>query len=310
MLQWKFAYSEKMMLRNRVFKIATQRVISKTGRFLKGAAFGHMGFCTSWAVDVHDGSREWLEVTEVELHLKNLADEFRGKRIAHISDLHCGRTVSGKYLSHCVERINQLDCDIVVLTGDYITHDHSGRFRKKVVDLISSLRSRLGVFACLGNHDYGLGGVFRNGQDEKLEEMVAGMQKSDVTVLRNESSVLEIGGGRLRFVGLGDLWADDFEPAKAFAGNGESDAVIALSHNPETVAHLGEFDFDAVMCGHTHGMRTEWMSLVDGTMSNRRSYHAGLYHVGEKKVYVNRGLGRLGRSFVNARPEITVYKLA
>lgn len=285
-------------------------MITKAGRFLKGAACGQMGFCTSWAVDVHDGRWEWLEVTEVDLHLKNLADDFRGKRIAHISDLHCSRTVSSKYLSHCIERINQLGCDIVVLTGDYITHDHSGRFRKKVVDLISSLKSPLGVFACLGNHDYGIGGVFRKNQNDKLEHMISSMQKNNVTVLRNESSTLEIGSSRLKFVGLGDLWANDFKPEKAFAGNSKSDTVIALSHNPETVAHLRNFDFDAVMCGHTHGMRTEWMALVDGTMANRRSYHAGLYKVGEKKVYVNRGLGRLGRGFVNARPEITVYKLA
>jgi predicted MPP superfamily phosphohydrolase len=34
-----------------------------------------------------------------------------------------------------------------------------------------------------------------------------------------------------------------------------------------------------------------------------------MYDVDGTKLYVNRGLGRLGRARLNARPEITVYTL-
>jgi predicted MPP superfamily phosphohydrolase len=40
-----------------------------------------------------------------------------------------------------------------------------------------------------------------------------------------------------------------------------------------------------------------------------RRFHAGMFEVAGKKLYVNRGLGRLGRTLFNARPEITVMTL-
>ena len=114
------------------------RMMKRRGRYLKGAAFGKLGFCTSWAVNAHhDDGPEWVEVVEVPLRLKKIPAVFKGKRIIHVSDLHCSRTVSGKYLKCCIERINRLAADIVVLTGDYVTYDYYGRFRKKVVKLIS-----------------------------------------------------------------------------------------------------------------------------------------------------------------------------
>lgn len=279
------------------------------GRYVKGAAFGTMGFCTSWAVDVYGGGQEWIEVVEVDLPLKRLGEKFRGKRIVHVSDLHCSPTVSSKYLGHCVDRINQLEGDIVVLTGDYITYDYSGRFRRKVADLVGSVRSRHGVYACLGNHDYGIGGMGRSRQDEALNQMIAEMEGEGVNVLRNESKLLEIGGDGLWFVGLGDLWAGDLEPGRAFADVNSNDAVIALAHNPESIVHLQEFACDAVMSGHTHGVGIEWNPRLKRPIVNRRPFRSGFYRHGDKKLYVNRGLGRLGKLIFNTRPEITVFSL-
>ena len=44
----------------------------------------------------------------------------------------------------------------MVLTGDYITYDFAGTYRKKVVSLLGNIESRFGTYACLGNHDYGI----------------------------------------------------------------------------------------------------------------------------------------------------------
>lgn len=289
--------------------IEKQGTIRRRGRYLRGAVLGNLGFCTSWAVDVRGDGPEWIEVVEVELCLCGLGKQFVGRSIVHVSDLHCSRTVSGKYLEHCVERINMLEADIVVLTGDYITHDYCGRFGERVVDLVGGIQSRLGVYACLGNHDYGVGGLFRRRRDGKLKRMVRGMEGNGVNVLRNESSVVEIEGQGLRFVGLGDLWADDFKPKKAFCDVGADEAVIALAHNPEVVEYLDEFAADAVMCGHTHGIRVDLTAPLEGPIINRRCYYAGMYEVGDKKLYVNRGLGRVGKTLFNTRPEITLFNL-
>jgi len=245
----------------------------------------------------------------LNLQVRGLGDSFTGKRIVHVSDLHCSRTVSSKYLEHCIERVNQLQPDVVVLTGDYVTYDINGRFSEKVIPLVGKLKSTFGVYACMGNHDYGVDVIFgqlpRRG---RLDELTEGMESYGVTVLRNRAGALELDGHKLWFVGLGDIWANDCEPELAFAGVGDG-AVIVLFHNPESIKHLKGFRFGAALCGHTHGSRLRYSHPTTGALISRHDYSAGLYDLGDKKLYVNRGLGRHGRGFFNTRPEITVYDL-
>jgi uncharacterized protein len=271
-------------------------------RFLKGLTLGTLGFCTSFAVDNDGHGPEWLEVVNLNLDIRNLPPKFAGKRIVHISDLHCGRTVSRKYLQHCVERINNLEPDIIVLTGDYVTYDARGRFKSKVIQLLGGLRSTMGIYACLGNHDYGIRKLKR---DNSTLELVKGLHHNGVRVLRNQATALKIRSEKLWLVGLGDLLRDDCDPDRAFASL-PSDAVsITLVHNPDAIDHLADVETDAVMCGHTHGAK------VDANNPTRTTrFRAGMFDVHGKKLYVNRGLGRLGRPRLNCRPEITVYTLS
>jgi len=278
------------------------------GHYLKGAVLGSLGFCTRWAVDAHGIGPEWIEVVDVDLHLQSPFGRLHGTRIAHISDLHLSRTVSSGYLSRCIERVNLLDVDVVVLTGDYITYDIRGRYREKIVALLGKIKSRFGAYACLGNHDYGVRGLPDSSRNRLLHRMIKGMEASGITVLRNEASVLDIDGHPLWFVGLGDLRVGDFRPREAFAGVPAEQVAIALIHNPRGVEHLGEFGAHAVMSGHTHG-RISRSSAGLPWLNKRRRFHSGMYEVEGKKLYVNRGLGRVGRARFNVRPEITVFTL-
>ncbi|HPS54518.1 MAG TPA: metallophosphoesterase [Sedimentisphaerales bacterium] len=270
---------------------------------------GSLGFCTSWAVDASGEGREWIEIVELDLEVPNLPVGFEGKRIIHISDLHCSRTVSAKYLNSCVDRVNELDGDIVVLTGDYITHDISGKFRKKAVDIVAGLKSRYGVYASLGNHDYGIEAFPELSREKSLRFMIRGFERKGVNVLRNNSHRIDLSGGSLRIVGLGDMWAGDLNAGKAFADVDSDEAVIVLSHNPDSISYLDGYDAGVVMSGHTHGVGLQFSVNRGFSCINKLNYPGGLYDVGGKKLYVNRGLGRLGRALFNARPEITVFKL-
>jgi predicted MPP superfamily phosphohydrolase len=229
-------------------------------------------------------------------------------RIVHASDFHCSRTVTAKYLQRCIDRINALEPDVIVLTGDYITHDRTGRFSERVSELLAKLKSRYGIYAALGNHDYGIGGAIRIDRNGGLDEMIDRFEAGGIRVLRNEAQCLQIDGHKLWFVGLGDVWAYDCDPAKAFAQVDSAGPVIALVHNPDSARHLSGFDYDAIVCGHTHGCRYEWTTLPDRPLLMRRRFKAGMYRLGERSLYVNRGLGRHGRLF-NKRPEITVFTL-
>lgn len=285
------------------------RVMKGLVRYIKGASLGNLGFCTSWAIDHKQRGPEWVELVELELKIKNLPENLTGFKIIHLSDLHCSRTVSAEYLKKCIDRINLLGADIVVLTGDYITHDCRGTFRKKVSEIINGIRSRMGVFACLGNHDYGIGGTFGSYRPKHLGQMIGSIGDAGAVMLRNQSNLLEIEGTKIRVVGLGDLWANDLEPQPAFKNVAKDEVVIVLAHNPNTVHYLGRYDFDAMFSGHTHGLSVEWRQPPGRLRYVRRCLYSGLYEISGHKLYVNRGLGRLGKAFFNTRPEITVYRL-
>jgi len=297
--------------------ISDGRVSNKQSHYLKGVTLGTLGFCTRWAVDANGVGPEWIEVVEIDLHVNPVRDSaaegtngssrLYGTRIAHISDLHFSRTVSSAYLHRCVERINMLDVDIVVLTGDYITYDVLGRYREKVTTLLGNIESRFGAYACLGNHDYGVALSGRR-RGQLLHKLISGMEARGIIVLRNESTVIDIDGHPLWFVGLGDLNVGDFEPEKAFAEVPTDQVTIALMHNPRGVEHLGEFEANAIVSGHTHGRKSRFSVSLPWTNEERR-FHTGLYEFGGKKLYVNRGLGRVGRTRRKIRPEITIFTL-
>lgn len=275
---------------------------------MKGAALGSLGFCTGWAIDADGTGPEWTEIVEIDLYMHSRHSPLSGRRIAHISDLHHSRTVSTGYLRRCIERINLLDVDIVVLTGDYITYDFRGTYRRKVVNLLSEIRSRFGAYACLGNHDYGVSSHSDSRRSHLLNRLTRGMETSGITVLKNTATVLDVDGHPLWLVGLGDLRVGDFRPHEAFAEVPADQATIALMHNPRGVEHLGEYAAHAVMSGHTHGRKTRFWRDPMGA-SYRRRFHAGMYEVEGTKLYVNRGLGRVGRAKLSIRPEITIFTL-
>ena len=290
-------------------QILKQKIkLSDHARHAKGVTLGKLGFCTSHAICKKGVGPEWIEVVKIDVPLKNLPEKLRGKRIVQISDIHCSRTVSSRYIKRCIDRVNALAPDIVVLTGDYVTHDLSGKFRQSAVELIGEIRSNYGVYACLGNHDYGFGSIIGKNHNSQLDSMVSNMQAKGIRLLQNESSVADIDGQPLWLVGLGDLWVGDLDPKKAFADVPCNEAVIAMVHNPDGIDHLEAFPADIVMSGHTHGTTKDFNFSLKKLMRNRR-FHAGMFNVGDKHLYVNRGLGRMGRTGFNARPEITVMTL-
>ena len=277
---------------------------------MRGVVLGTMGFCTACAIDAWGVEPEWVEVVERELKLKKLPRGFHGKKIIQISDLHLSATVSKKYLKRCVRRVNMLGGDMVVLTGDYITFDRRGSYKEKVIELLGELESPLGVYACLGNHDYGVAASWQKGRENPVNYLCEGMARQGIKVLRNQAEFIQTGNDKICLVGLGDMWAGDMHIDRGFEGVSEDVTTIVLVHNPDSIEKLIERKTDAILCGHTHGgqVRVPFLGPPILPIKNRH-YYAGMFEVGDTTLYVNRGLGRLGRMRFNCRPEITVFTL-
>ncbi|MDE5690451.1 MAG: metallophosphoesterase, partial [Duncaniella sp.] len=85
-------------------------------------------------------NRFQIDVNEVEIGIDGLPDEFDGYRIAQISDLHVGTFGSDtSFVSTLADRVNALDADMIVFTGD-IVNRHSSEL-EPFVDALSGIEA-------------------------------------------------------------------------------------------------------------------------------------------------------------------------
>jgi predicted MPP superfamily phosphohydrolase len=275
--------------------ISRRRLLRAAGASL-GAAAG-VGLYT-WRVEPH-----WVEFVRRPLPLPGLPPSLAHRTLIQISDVHVGLTVSDDYLIATFRRITELQPDIVVLTGDLISHHHA------VLPQLSNVfqhfpQGRLATLAVLGNHDYGP--VW---SDPTLaQRVIETVQPFGVTVLRNQ--LYDIDG--LQIVGLDDVWAKRFRPQEVLGRLDARRASVVLSHNPDTVDLPGWGEYAGwILSGHTHGGQCKPPFLPPPLLpvKNQR-YTAGEFALsGNRRLYINRGVGYLARVRFNVRPEVTVFDL-
>jgi predicted MPP superfamily phosphohydrolase len=243
----------------------------------------------------------WFEVCEHDLALPGLPDAFAGLTIAHISDLHFGRWMSPENLAPALHAVQGLGADIIVVTGDLISRVTHGE-PDMVVQALSQLSAREGVFVVLGNHDWWVGGSI-------IAESVG---RSSATLLDNRHVMLRRGRQTLYMAGVDDVWVGRHDLATALDGVPSDGRVILLAHEP---------DFADIACrdrrillqlsGHSHGGQV----CVPGYGGLHfppwaRKYSRGLYRLGELTHYTNRGLGMVTLPLrFCCRPEITRFTL-
>src|SRR5882724_9844581 len=121
-----------------------------------------------------------LVIHQEVVQIDNWPKDLSGLRIAIISDIHTGGPfINDKKLVEIVTRTNQLNPDLIVLLGDYMSHDswHSHRVEPEVTAAaLKNLRAPLGVYSVLGNHDWWYNG----------EKVRAALEQNGIRVLEDE----------------------------------------------------------------------------------------------------------------------------
>ena len=253
----------------------------------------------AWLIEPH-----WLEVVRRDLPIRFLPDALDGKTLVQISDLHIGPEVSDDYLRGALQTVAQIDPDILVVTGDFMTCtaeeelDHVSR-------VLENLRpARLATLGILGNHDYAK--KYRN--VEVAEQLTARLTDLGFVILRNRSH--DVAG--LTVAGVDDLWSPTCDPEAVTLKLDRDKANLFLCHNPDAAdGDVWEGYQGWILCGHTHGGQCKPPFLPPPIVPvNNRRYIAGEVDLYDgRRLYINRGLGHLRQVRFNVRPEITVFTL-
>jgi len=270
-------------------------------RFLKG-----MGALTLVAVGVPAHARyvepNLIDVSEHTVYLPGLPQNSDGLRIVQLTDLHRGPVTPDDTIRQAVAAAAELKPDLFVLTGDYVKYDLADA--TPLADLLRPLagKARLGLFGCLGNHDYA---------DWTGNTMARALSdRAGVTMLRNESRLIEPG---LFLAGIEDEVRGRPDIAKALTGApaDQEGATVVLAHNPRSV-----FSCDTrpllMLSGHTHGGQIRIPGLAPRVPPDMKGFPLvdGWGRFDKAWLFVNRGVGMTGFPYrLGCRPEVSVITL-
>ncbi len=246
----------------------------------------------------------WFKVTRREVPLGLGGGRLK---LLQLSDFHAD-PMPLDHFGKCIRAGLAEKPDLVCLTGDFITkkYDQWDAYAAQLTEIAKAAPT----FAILGNHDGGRWARHSGYADTKLvREMLA---KAGVQLLHNEADRFENANGRITLAGLGDLWAEEMDPASVLGGRRrERDTpLVLMSHNPDTKDALRTYPWDLMLTGHTHGgqlslplMGEPFAPIVD------KRYVRDLHRLGDRWLYITAGVGSLHTARFNCRPEISLLTL-
>lgn len=249
-------------------------------------------------------SREDLEVSRYEVKSQKLPESFDGFKIVQLSDLHGAEF--GEDGMELVEKVKELEPDIIALTGDFVTDEGDLAAVEKLAGRLTELCP---VYFVSGNHEFGSGLAI---------EVRNILERAGVKYLSNEYLTISRGEDEVLLGGVEDplAYADMLSPdelAQKMNDAAPDDFKILLGHRNYWMTEYPELPVDLIFCGHAHGglVRIPGVGGLIGT--DRRlfpDFDAGEYNNGRYTLIVSRGLGNsvpIPRVF--NRPEIVCVEL-
>ncbi|NOU28051.1 MAG: hypothetical protein HOO96_09120 [Polyangiaceae bacterium] len=214
-------------------------------------------------------------------------------RILQISDVHLGRGRDLRDIEAFVGAFAaQPRVDLVALTGD-IADDVDQL--APALGLLRQLAPRLGLVACLGNHEY-------FGRVHRVRDIFA---RTEIPLLVSQGLRLRDGDRDLWVAGADDpqsLWrrgvlqdlADFYARSMDRALDGAPGGAfrLMLSHRPEGFLMARQREVDVTLSGHTHGGQIGWSDRSLVSRLAPRLPFWGAYGDAASRLYVTSGFGQ------------------
>jgi len=254
----------------------------------------------------------------VQVRVRNVSENWKGKKIVFLSDLHIGYVHRARFLKRVVKQANKLDPEIILITGDLF--DGMGRDPEPFVAALNQFKAKRGVYFVTGNHEGYVG----------LSQSLAIIGQTHFNILHNE--MVDIDG--LQLVGVSYPGVEDLNEIRHLkesrANPTNENSRILLFHTPTNIdtkpnglasqqynAYWGpdtsmslnrSIDADLQLSGHTHAGQFFPFTLL--TRLIFKGYHYGLHQEDGFSIYITSGVGTWGPPMrTGSAPEIVVLEL-
>ncbi|ABM16578.1 MULTISPECIES: metallophosphoesterase [Mycolicibacterium] len=242
-------------------------------------------------------------VKNLDVAIRRLGRGLDGLRVAVITDTHYGPIDRARWSAGVVERVNELDADVVCHVGDIA--DGTADIREAQASPLARVRARSARVYVTGNHEY----------FSEAQGWLDYMERIGWDVLHNRHVVVERGGDRMVVAGIDDATASGSGVSghgadldSALIGADRSLPVLLLAHQPKQVVHAVRGGVDLQISGHTHGGQIWPFNFL--VRLEQPVVHGLSTHGDRTQLYTSRGTGFWGPPFrVFAPSEITVLTL-
>ncbi|HTP79363.1 MAG TPA: metallophosphoesterase [Bacteroidota bacterium] len=234
-------------------------------------------------------------IRKLDISIPKNSRALKSLNIVAASDIHLGTIIGRRKLDRIVSQINSLSPDLVLLPGDIFDEDIGPVIKKNLGEMLRSIRSKYGVIAVTGNHEY-IGGV---------EPACSYMTAHGILVLRDAVTTI---GDSVLVVGREDRSISGFAGKKRksldeiLAGVDKSYPIILMDHQPFTLDEAVANGVDFQISGHTHHGQIWPFGYIA-----RKIYEVswGYKKKGSTHIYVSCGVGTWGPPVrTGNRPEI------
>lgn len=196
--------------------------------------------------------------------------------IVHLSDIHIDTSTNFDTIKNIVQLTNSLEPDIIAFTGDLADTNIANTYEKYG---LTNFKSKYGVFAVSGNHEY-----YR--LITQYEELC---EKLNFKLLNNENILVD---DKFYVAGITDYKTSvmkNYKPAnisKSLEGIDFSKPVIFLSHQPNPFFQVQQYPVTIQLSGHTHAGQIPPFDIIEYFLYK---YFYGLYKDNDSYIYVTSG---------------------
>lgn len=198
-------------------------------------------------------------------------------RIVHVSDLHIGAINLSDKLERAVDKVNELNPDIICISGDLL--DGSGIINEHVLSPLNKFNAK--TYFVPGNHEIFFG----------LEQACALIKEQGVDVLRNEKKSFE----NIEVVGIDNPeveGVDEIKHLKKLSKQVDSQKFsILLYHTPVGLDDFRNSSIDLMLSGHTHKGQ---LYPVEYLVKLYHEFVWGFFKLGDKYLNISSGAGTWG----------------
>lgn len=242
-----------------------------------------------------------VRIKELSFIIPKNAGSRKNLRMVMVSDVHMGTLIAGRKVSRLVTKINEMHPDIVVFAGDLVDEDLSPVINNNLGGALTAIRSKLGVYAITGNHEY-IGGA---------DAAIRYLTENGIIMLRDSSVFVE---NSFYLVGRDDRDKTRFtgkkrkELSELLKGVDNSFPIILMDHQPFNLQKAADLGVDLQLSGHTHHGQIWPLNYV-----TRAIYDVswGSKKIGNTQFYVSSGFGTWGPPVrLGNTPEIVLINLS